>query len=390
MSDVLSKTIANLFTEERYYAELLLGMRRISSSEVPIAGVCVRDEIELHINHKTFDILSLEERKAVLKHECGHIFHNHISRGIEIAPEIYDKNDKSKLNTSEEDIGQIFLNKLKHTSLNVAADCALNCNIKNLPNGVVYPKTFDLEDGQTFEWYFENLKNNDKAKNFMGYDGHEIWSKSDNNQEVLKEKIRQFVNEAAKKARAAGCLSANDELLLENLNKKAQVRWQDILRKFVSRAIAIKTEVSRKKRNRRYGIVVPGHVREPVLNLGIAIDTSGSVSDRALGQFMVEIEKIAKYANVLVVEADSEIKKSYEFNPQKQYKISGRGGTAYQPAFEYFNKIKNDPIDAMIYFGDGDCADNDRIKKPKYPVLWAFVGKSPRPADFGGLIRIEE
>jgi predicted metal-dependent peptidase len=66
--------------------------------------------------------------------------------------------------------------------------------------------------------------------------------------------------------------------------------------------------------------------------------------------------------------------------------VKGRGGTAYQPAFDFFNKIE---IDGMIYFGDMDCFDTEEIKKPKYPVMWAIVGNQAPPADFGYKTKIE-
>jgi len=87
---------------------------------------------------------------------------------------------------------------------------------------------------------------------------------------------------------------------------------------------------------------------------------------------MSEIGQIAKYAKVTVVEADAEIKNSYEYNPKKKYKVAGRGGTAYKPAFDFFNKKENQ-VDGMIYFGDMDCFDTEKLVKPRYPVLWAIV-----------------
>ena len=168
------------------------------------------------------------------------------------------------------------------------------------------------------------------------------------------------------------------------MNSESRVNWKQQLRRFVANSMEVKIESSRKKRNRRYGIKIPGYVKTEELHIGVAIDTSGSVSNEALSQFMKEIEQIAKYAKVTVVEADAEVKNSYVFKPKKEYNISGRGGTAYQPAFDFFNKEKD--IDALIYFGDMDSADQP--SKPKYPVLWAIVGNQQPPGDFGAQIRI--
>lgn len=373
--DAITQAIVYLLSNQRFYAELLLTMRRFDDKITPIAGVCIKNDIELHINGDVFEKYSIKERAAILAHECEHILRNHIPRGKELAPEIFEK-----AKAFEDSI----INSQKFKTFNLAADCAVNSHVNNLPEGCIYPKLFDLQDGQTMEWYLANLKNNSKARECTDIGDHSIWSESEGDKEVIKEKIRQMVNSAATKTRGAGCMTNSDELLVSDLNKSL-VNWREQLRNFVSRNIETNIESSRKKRNRRYGILFPGDVKVETLHIGVAIDTSGSISDKSLKQFLSEINSIAKYAKVTVVEADSEVKNSYEYKPNKAYKITGRGGTAYQPAFTYFSD--NTEIDALIYFGDMDTSD--AVTKPKYPVLWAIVGPSAPPANFGNIIRIK-
>lgn len=220
----------------------------------------------------------------------------------------------------------------------------------------------------------------------MNFDEHVIWGESEGEKEILKEKVRQAVNKAAERTRSAGRMTADNELAVNQLNKSL-VNWKDQLKRFVARTITSHIESSKKKRNRRYGIMFPGTIKVEDLHIGVAMDTSGSISDNELTQFLSEISQIAKYAKVTVVEADTTVKNSYIFKPNKTYKVKGRGGTAYQPAFDWFNKMK-DQVDGVIYFGDMDCFDTEAIHKPKYPVLWAIVGNQRKPADFGNEIRI--
>jgi predicted metal-dependent peptidase len=375
--NIIAQTIVQLFESERFYAELISNMTRIYNKNIPIAGVCIRDKIELHINLENFEKLTVIERVAVLKHECEHILRNHIARSKELMPEVYKKNN---------DIADSIINNVKHRSLNVAADCAINGLLPNLPEGAVFPKLFELPDGEIMEWYAEQLKNNDKMNEINGIDNHELWADSDDDKEILKEKIKQHVNKAAEKTRAAGMMTHEDELKVSHFNKNL-IDWKAQLNRFIAKTIESIIESSRKKRNRRYGISFPGDVKIERLRLGIAIDTSGSISDMALIQFMSEINKISQYSDVTVIEADSEIKNVYKYDPRKTYTVKGRGGTAYKPALDYFNKEKE--IDAILYFGDMDNYDNEELKKPKYPVLWVIVGDSEPPANFGSQIRIK-
>jgi len=376
MNDLLSQAIVRLYDNERFYAELLLQMDRIISKHVPSAGVCVKSRIQLHVNPEFFASRTVEERVALLKHECQHILNNHIERAKELDPSIYQ---------TQEDVVDELINNVKHMVINVAADCSINPGIPGIMKDACFPSKFDLKDGETMEWYVENLKNNPKMKECTDFDNHSLWAESEGDKEILKEKIRRAVNEAAKNTKAAGRMTSEHELLVDRFNFKAR-DWKGDLKRFAARAIETALQTSKKKRNRRYGIMYPGVVKEEVLHLGVAIDTSGSVSDEALSQFMAEIANISKYAKVTVVEADSEVKNVYEFDPKKTYSVKGRGGTAYQPAFDYFSKETD--VDGVIYFGDMDCSD-ETINKPKYPVMWAIVGGQKPPTPWGSTIQVE-
>lgn len=377
IKDIVSQSIVRLFESEMFYAEIIAQMRRCLNKTLPaVAGVRIKNQIELHINPDKFEELSPEERVAVLRHECEHVLRDHIPRIKELAPEIF--------NDSKDPADQI-ISGMKFKCLNVAADCAINGNMKNMPKWAVFPKNFDLPAGETTEWYLEKLKTHEKMSNLTKFDEHSLWKESfDQDKEILKEKIRQVVNKAANKTRSAGKMTSENELAVDQLNN-AIVNWKDQLKRFVARSVESKTEFTRKKRNRRYGVMYPGNIKVEELHIGVAIDTSGSVSDKALIQFMSEIGNIAKYAKVTVVEADSEIKNSYIYDSKKKYEMKGRGGTAYQPAFDFFNKLRH--IDGLIYFGDMDSSDTP--VKPKYPVLWAIIGNQQPPGGFGSKINIK-
>lgn len=375
--EILAKAIINLFEHERFYAEIILQMERKIGKKVPTAGVCVKDRIELHVNPEFFNKLSESQQVAILKHEAQHILLGHQSRSKILAPEIYKK--------SKKDIVEDAIANMKHKILNISADLAINSHLRGLPEDTLHPQQFDLESGQTMEWYLEKLKKNEKAKDFMNFDDHAIWSESEGDADTLREKIRQAIEKAAANAKAAGRLSGDAELLVDQFNNSKK-NWREELKRFAVKNMEYTIDTSRKKRNRRYGIQFPGIVKTEVLHIGIAIDTSGSISNDQLIQFMSEIDKISKYANITIVEADSEIKNVYKYDPKKKYTIKGRGGTAYQPAFDYFNK--NEDIDGLIYFGDMDAYDYEEIKKPKYPVLWAIVGDQKPPVAWGSKIII--
>lgn len=378
MSEQLTKAIVRLFDEERFYAELVLQMDRVVTHRVPTAGVCIKNRVQLYVNPTYFESKSPEEQVAILKHECQHILNDHITRSRELAPEVY-------AHKPTDDPIDGMINGAKHKLINIACDCSINDGIPGIPAESVFAKSFKLKSGELMEWYVENLKDNEDLKGLTHFDNHSLWNESEGSKEELKEKLKRAVNEAASKTRAAGRMTANEELLVERMNYKPK-DWKSDLKRFAARAIETALQSSKKKRNRRYGIMYPGVIKEELLHIGVAIDTSGSVSDEALCQFMAEVGNIAKYATVTVVEADSEVKNAYLFDPKKQYKVAGRGGTAYQPAFDYFTNETD--VDGVIYFGDMDNF-GEVLTKPKYPVLWAIIGNQSPPADWGAKTQVE-
>ena len=371
----LSQAIVALFQNEMFYAELISQMRRVINPSIPsVAGVCIKDSIELHINPNFkingvgFDDMDLKERVDILRHECEHILRNHIGRAKELAPEVFEK---------DQELADQIINSAKHQSLNAGMDLAINYGLPNLPKWALFPRTFGLKDGETFEWYHAQLQQDEGARKKMqgmaGVDPHALWKETKDTKEVIKEKIRQVVNNAAKATRAAGEMTSENEMAVEEFNKASEVNWKQIIRRFIAQAVETKVESSRKKRNRRYGIHIPGSIKLEELHIGVAKDSSGSVSDEAYQQFMIEISNIAKYAKVTMIDADCEVKNNEVFKKGMSVKRKGYGGTAYKPAFDFFNKDKT--IDALIYFGDMDTYDTEQLVKPKYPVLWCIVGE---------------
>lgn len=374
MTDALQKALVRLYEDELFYAELIMQMDRIITTSVPTAGVCIKDKIQLHINPTYFASLSDLEQVALLKHECKHITNDHIPRMKELAPDVYSKKVK--------EVKQHIKNNFMHQRLNIAADLAINPGIPNLPAHAQYPKNYNFPPNETMEHYAALLGNEDEISKAL--DDHSLWEEGEGSTEEMKSKSKAAINVAGMKAKNAGKLSAEHQLLIDRLNYKAK-DWKADLRRFAAKTIETTIEQSKKKRNRRYGIMYPGVVKIEELHLGVAIDTSGSISDEALCQFMAEIAQIAKNAKITIVEADSEVKNTYEFDPKKTYSVKGRGGTAYQPAFDWFTNETN--VDGVIYFGDMDTF-NETLIKPKYPVLWAIIGNQMPPANWGASTKV--
>lgn len=425
-NEVLEHTMMELVFNEPFYANLLLNMRREFTTEVPTIGVVPPgtpisgDEIALIVNPYFFSSLSLSERVEVLKHECHHVINNHFVRFRDLEPQIYEENKERNLNSRIEDA-------MNASTLNMAADYAINEYLPNLPkkikcfnpDGTVMKQPAEIQDPkdpsnkiknpdagkemtgnllfvdelrkqipevknrETTEYYYELIqkeqeKNKDEEGQGQGgmvLDDHSMWHEGNASEDQITEKVKDVVNKAVEQTpdRSVGSLPADIQAAIDALNHVAK-DWRQDLQRFVARQISILRNPTRKKRNRRYGILYAGHRKQPEMHLGVAVDTSGSVNDDELTQFFAEIDRIHKLGvKVTVFECDATLNDVYDFDPRKNIEVRGRGGTRFAPVFDYI-KENNVELDGLIYLTDGGCWESEGdIAKPKFPVMWALL-----------------
>jgi len=415
----LEKALMVLISDGRFFSSLLMNMRREFTNKLSTLGVNVTDEVNLYINPYFFNALTQIERVEVLKHECYHVINNHFARFRDLEPQIFDTNN-------EQSIADRYAKQQNASLLNQAADYAINEYLPELPKNFkmfspdgtlqIQPDTFadgkpnpdagkpmegnclwvkdlqkqipSVQHQQLTEYYYEILKQKQEkdkqngkgqgqdGQGQMTLDDHSIWHEGDATQDQITDKVKQVVNKAVENCddREMGSLPADVRQAIANLNHIPR-DWRQDVQRFVARTAEIVIEATRKKRNRRYGIIYPGQLIFPKLHLAVGIDTSGSVQDEELQQFFTEMSRLHKMEIVItVIECDTKVHKVYKFDPKKPFEVHGRGGTSFKPVFDKCDELE---VDGLIYFTDGECYD-EGVKKPKYQVLWAVCGNKDR------------
>jgi predicted metal-dependent peptidase len=389
----LQQAISSLLFAEPFYGHLISKMRISKSDKVPSAGVSITDKINLFYNEAWIESLDLIDVVKVLKHECGHILQEHIIRAKQIGivnSELHKRFNlatDATINTHDlvptvEKIGGVTVDSLNE-KLKQMIDEA---NAKDKGNRKFSP----MKEGEIAEYYYNKInefaeENSDILPQGSGFgdtmDDHSTWEESDGNEEMQKEVAKQAVNDSVKSCGGIGNVPGEIASLVAELNK-SQVNWKQQLRQFYVNTLKSTKLATRKRRNRRYGILQPGVKKKPELHLGLCVDTSGSVSDEELTLFWEEMKAIYSCGvKITVIEADCVVQNVYEFEGKKTPEFRGRGGTSYNPAIKKALELK---VDGILYCGDFDTADTP--ENPKKPFLWVGVRKSPPPADFGKVI----
>lgn len=197
------------------------------------------------------------------------------------------------------------------------------------------------------------------------------------------------VSEDAILSRQAGKVPAGLVRTLEGV-AEATVDWRELLRRLWSDTIP--TDSNWMRPNRRHvwaGLYLPGIVREGVGEIAIAVDCSGSVSDRQLRLFEAEIRSILegqRPERVHVLYFDTEIQKSEIYFAGETIHLDpvGGGGTDFGPCFGWLHEHAIRP-QTLVFLTDlcGTFPEN----APEYPVLWASTER--RQAPFGSVIPMQ-
>lgn len=176
----------------------------------------------------------------------------------------------------------------------------------------------------------------------------ELWEEDQLGQEVIREVIAR-----SQRTKQWGSLSGHLSDIIE-ASIIVRIDYRRVLSWFRATVLSSKRMLTRMRPSRRYGFQNMGIKREFCTRLLVAIDVSGSVSKKQVSQALAIINRFFKYGieNIDVIQFDAKIlgdsismKKA-----SKSLKISGRGGTDFQEALDYF---VNGKYDGLIMITDG-------------------------------------
>lgn len=206
--------------------------------------------------------------------------------------------------------------------------------------------------------------------------------------ENLKQRWQRHLAAAAQRAREAGKLSGQLARLAEAA-LATQVSWRALLAQYLSQAA--RDDYTWLRPSRREGEVIWPSLRSHSGDIHVAIDVSGSVTERDLAEFLGELNALKGTTPVRVTlfACDSDLAEGapWIFEPWDELRLprqfAGGGGTSFAPVFEWIARHGAQP-DSLVYFTDAE--GEFPPEAPNYPVLWLVKGKAPVP--FGRRIQL--
>jgi len=198
----------------------------------------------------------------------------------------------------------------------------------------------------------------------------------------LKIQWQQRLAGAAQQAMQAGKLGGQLARLVDYL-LQPQLPWRSLLAHYMT-AIARDDYTYTRPSSRRGEPAIYPSLRSGQVNVVVALDTSGSISDEEMRQFASEISAIKSQARARVVlhACDTQLAAAgpWPFEPWEPLELpttlSGGGGTDFGPVFQWVDR-QDTPPDLLVYFTDAEGAFPEHT--PIYPVIWLVKGKASVP-----------
>lgn len=386
-----------LESDENFFALILIQMKRVISFQLTYAAVSVPygRHFVLYINPALFLSCSFKEMKALIKHEVYHIISKHHIRARAL------KNMYSPL------------------AINLAMDISVNQYLINLP---VWSETIEkvrrsynvqLKEEKSMEEYADEIqkalnklkskRNDEKEKEeTRGFSSeipdistaHNLW---ENNMEIIdSQQIDDILNKMAANVQK-GKIPKSIEEIIAKFYTAPEITWKDYLKRLMGTAVyGYKKTITRKDRRQMERLDLRGRLSAHRAKIVIAVDISGSVSDKEIESIMSEVFSIVKNykSEIIIIECDDAVRRVYSVKNIREIKkkLNTRGSTKFSPVFEYMRE-KNMRNSVLIYFTDGLGEAELKVSPINREILWVLTGKEDKLSlsnPYGKVLRLSK
>jgi predicted metal-dependent peptidase len=161
-----------------------------------------------------------------------------------------------------------------------------------------------------------------------------------------------------------------------------RIPWRMLLAKYMT--ATAREDYNWARPSRREGDAILPSLRSSELRVVVGLDTSGSISDEEMRQFISEIDAIKgqAHAHITLLACDAALAADgpWIVEPWEQLRLprafTGGGDTDFRPVFEWVEQ-HHARCDLLIYFTDAQGAFPNH--EPALPVIWLVKGKAEIP-----------
>jgi hypothetical protein len=348
-----------LLLRASFFGNLATRLKLVNADEW--CGTAATDGRNFYYNSRFINMLRPKEIEFLFGHEVLHCVYDHMGRRGDRDPQLWNIADDYCVN------GDLIKHRVGEKITTVP--CLYDTKYEGLCAEEVYDILYenaekininDLIDKLLDDHLDENEDGEGSGDGETNGNGNGRPKLSKEEKDKIRDEIKEAVLAAAAASDGAGNLPAGVKRLIQDMTAP-KMNWRELLR--MQLESTIKSDFTWMKTSRRgwhMDAVMPGMKNEELIDIAIAIDTSGSIGERMLKDFLSEIQGIMEQFSAYKIHVftfDTDVYNPQQYDSENldditNYEIMGGGGTDFDAVYNYLKEEQIEPK-RLVMFTDG-------------------------------------
>ena len=356
--EILITARVGLLLKASFFGNLATRLKLVNADEW--CATAATDGRNFYYNTRFIKMLRPKEVEFLFGHEVLHCVYDHFGRRGDRNPQLWNIADDFCVNADlkKHHVGEFIT--------------SVPCLYDHKYDGMSAEEVYDILYEKADKIDINDLLNKMIDDHMDGDDEQDGSGSGDGDQEgkgrprLSKEERQQIKDEikeamlAAASASDAGNIPAGVKRLIQELTEP-KMNWRELLR--MQLESTIKSDFTWMRASRKgwhMDAVMPGMKVDPMIDIAIAIDASGSIDERMLKDFLGEVQGImdsfpAYKIHIITFDTDTYNPAQYDSDNLDDicdYEVAGGGGTDFDCIFKYLKDNEIEPK-RLVVFTDG-------------------------------------
>jgi predicted metal-dependent peptidase len=361
--EMLITARVGLLLKASFFGNLATRLKLVNADEW--CATAATDGRNFYYNTRFIKMLKPKEIEFLFGHEVLHCVYDHFGRRGDRDPQLWNIANDFAVNQD--------LVKHKVGEMITTVPCLFDRKYDSMSSEEIYDQLYekaekinlsDLLDRMIDEHMDGTDDNGEGSGSGDGSDGDKKGKGRPNLTPEERQQIRDEIKEAMLAAAAtvdgAGNIPAGVKRLIKDLTEP-KMDWRELLR--MQLESTIKSDYTWMRASRKgwhMDAVMPGMKLDPMIDIALMIDASGSMDDAMLKDILSEtasiMESFPAY-RIHVASFDTEVYNPRQFDSDNleditEYEIQGGGGTDFDCMFKYLKDNEIEPK-RLVVFTDG-------------------------------------
>ena len=355
--EILITARVGLLLKASFFGNLATRLKLVNADEW--CATAATDGRNFYYNTRFIKMLRPKEVEFLFGHEVLHCVYDHFGRRGDRNPQLWNIADDFCVNADlkKHHVGEFI------TSVPCLYDNKYDGMSAEEVYDILYEKADKIDINDLLNKMIDDHMDGDDEQDGGGGDGNEEGKGRPRLSKEERQQIKDEIKEAmlaAASASDAGNIPAGVKRLIQDLTEP-KMNWRELLR--MQLESTIKSDFTWMRASRKgwhMDAVMPGMKVDPMIDIAIAIDASGSIDERMLKDFLGEVQGImdsfpAYRIHIITFDTDAYNPAQYDSDNLDSicdYEVTGGGGTDFDCIFKYLKDNEIEPK-RLVVFTDG-------------------------------------